>query len=225
MGRTKGSSSKRPHVEQEAIPENEEEDLTKTYEANFPILSHEEGAILTKIQFREILGCKYISNSLLNNLGMFDEIDKMLHQCGLKKFISMHEDTHVDLIIEFYTTLNVNASNSKILEFRLEGKKHQLTYAFMNRAFGFRKDGLCEPPSSFRLTEFWHYLTDLKTPFHTKKSKAMFIKDMKFWLLHKFLACVVFHRTEFNRVSAQELFLMWCIHNKKHVCWTYWIFN
>ena len=114
MGRTKGSSSKRPHVEEEAMPEPEEENLTKTYEANFPILSHEEGAILTKIQFREI------SNSLLNNVGMFDEIDRMLQQSGLKKFISMHEDTYVDLIIEFYTTLNVNATNSKILEFRLE---------------------------------------------------------------------------------------------------------
>ena len=47
MGRTKGSSSKRPHVDEEAMPEPEEENLTKTYEANFPILSHEEGAILT----------------------------------------------------------------------------------------------------------------------------------------------------------------------------------
>ena len=53
----------------------------------------------------------------------------------------------------------------------------------------------------------------------------MFIKDMRYWLLHKFLACVIFHKSEFNRVSAQELFLMWCVHNKKQVCWTYWIFN
>ena len=53
----------------------------------------------------------------------------------------------------------------------------------------------------------------------------MFIKDLKYWLLHKVLACVIFHKTEFNRVSAQELFLMWCIHNKKQVCWTYWMFN
>ena len=36
---------------------------------------------------------------------------------------------------------------------------------------------------------------------------------------------MVFHKSEFNRVSAQELFLMWCIHNKKQVCWNYWIFN
>ena len=72
MGRTKGSSSKRPHVEEEAIPENEEEDLTKTYEANFPILSHEEGARLTTIQFKEILGCKYIPSSLLEKIGMLE---------------------------------------------------------------------------------------------------------------------------------------------------------
>ena len=53
----------------------------------------------------------------------------------------------------------------------------------------------------------------------------MFIKDLNYWLLHKVLACVVFHKSEFNRVSIQELFLMWCIHNRKQVCWTYWIFH
>ena len=149
----------------------------------------------------------------------------MLNQCGLKKFVSMHEDTYVDLVTEFYTTLDVNATNSQILEFRLEGKKHQLTYSFMNRVFGFKKTGLCDPPSDFKLNEFWTYLTDLPTPFEPKKAKAMFIKDMNYWLLHKTLACVVFHKSESNRISVQEMFLMWCIHNKKQVCWTYWIFN
>ena len=95
----------------------------------------------------------------------------------------------------------------------------------MNRVFGFKKDGLCDPPSNFKLNEFWTFLTDLQTPFQPKKAKTMFIKDMKYWLLHKFLACVVFHKSESNRISAQEMFLMWCIYNKKQVCWTYWIFN
>ena len=40
----------------------------------------------------------------------------MLTQCGLKKFVAMHEDTYVDLITEFYTTLDVNESNSQILK-------------------------------------------------------------------------------------------------------------
>ena len=48
---------------------------------------------------------------------------------------------------------------------------------------------------------------------------------MKYWLLHKVLACVVFHKSESNRISTQEMFLMWCIHYKKPICWTYWIFN
>ena len=56
----------------------------------------------------------------------------------------------LDFLIEFYTTLEVNAKNSQILEFRMEGKPHQLTYSFMNRVFGFKKDGLYEPPSSYK---------------------------------------------------------------------------
>ena len=128
--------------------------------------------------------------------------DQLLNQCGLKKFVDMHEDTYIDLITEFYTTLDVNESNSRILEFRLEGKPHQLTYSFMNLVFGFKKDGLRVPPSNFKLNEFWTFLTDLQIPFQPKKAKVMFIKDMKHWLLHKVLACVVFHKSESNRISA-----------------------
>ena len=75
MGKTKGSSSKRPHVEEE---HQEEEDLSQTYKAKFPILTHEEGDKFTSIKFHEIIGCKYIPNSLLNNVGMLEEFDQML---------------------------------------------------------------------------------------------------------------------------------------------------
>ena len=113
MPKTRASSSKRPHIEESS--QEEEKNLNKTYKAKFLILSHAEGAKLTTIRFREILGCKYIPHSQLNNVGMFDVLDKMLNQCGLKKYVSMHEDTYVDLITEFYTTLDVNENNSQIL--------------------------------------------------------------------------------------------------------------
>ena len=100
-------------------------------------------------------------------------------------------------------------------------KNYQLTYYYMQRVFGFKKDGMCNMPKSFDVDEFWTFLTNLSPPFRPKKGKAIFIKDLKFWLLHKVLACVVFHKSEFNRVSAQKLFLIWFIHHKKQVCWTY----
>ena len=77
----------------------------------------------------------------------------------------MHEDTYVDLITKFYTTLDVNSTNSQILEFLMVGQKHQLIYSSMHRIFGFKKDGLCDPPLDFNLSRFWTFLTDLKTPF------------------------------------------------------------
>ena len=122
MPKTRASSSKRPHIEES--PQEEEKNLSKTYKAKFLILSHTEGTKLTTIRFREILSCKYIPNSLLKNMGMLQVFDQMLTQCGLKKFVAMHEDTYVDLITEFYTTLDVNESNSQILEFRMEEKQH-----------------------------------------------------------------------------------------------------
>ena len=60
MGKTKGSSSKRPHVEDE---HQEVEDLSQTYKTKFPILTNEEGNKFTSIKFHEIVGCKYIPPS------------------------------------------------------------------------------------------------------------------------------------------------------------------
>ena len=122
MVKTKASasSSKRPIVEEEPHHE-EEENLSKTYDANFLILSHEEGARLTTIQFREILGCKYIPSSLLEKIGMLEPFNQLLNQCGLLKFVSMHEPSYVDLVLKFYTSLDVNEKDSRILEFRMVG--------------------------------------------------------------------------------------------------------
>ena len=53
----------------------------------------------------------------------------------------MHEHTFVDLNMEFYTTSEVNANDSHILEFMMLEKPHQLTYSFMQRVFDFKKDG------------------------------------------------------------------------------------
>ena len=111
MGKTRASSSKRPQVEEEQH-QVEEENLSKTYKAKFLILTHEEGERLTTLRFREILGCKYIPNSLLNDVGMLESFNQLLTQCGLMKFVSMHEDTIIDLVTEFYTTLDVNDKNS-----------------------------------------------------------------------------------------------------------------
>ena len=152
MGRKKGdasrgSQSKRSIIEE--APPQEQKDLSHTFKAKFPIISNEEGDKFTILKFREIIGCKYIPNSLFNDVGMSDSFNELLTTSGLNKFVSMHEDVYVELITEFYTTLDVNANNSQIMEFRLLGNKHQLQYSFMQRVFGFKRDGLYNPPNTF----------------------------------------------------------------------------
>ena len=66
-----------------------------------------------------MVACKYIPTSLLQDIGMHNSFTQLLTNYGLKKFISMHEHTFVDLNIEFYTSLEVNANDLYILEFRM----------------------------------------------------------------------------------------------------------
>ena len=122
MCKTKGSSSSRPRRDDHDKEEPQVEDFQQTYKAKFLILSHDEGARFAKNKFREMVACKYIPTSLLNDVGMYDSFTQLLTNYGLKKFVSIHEHTFVDLNMEFYTSLDVNANNSHILEFRLLGK-------------------------------------------------------------------------------------------------------
>ena len=55
---------------------------------------------------------------------MNESFNQILTSCGLKKFMSMHEDTYIELITEFYTTLDVNSNNYQNMEFRMLGKPY-----------------------------------------------------------------------------------------------------
>ena len=59
----------------------------RIYQAKFSILSHEEGAWFTKNKFREMVACKYIPTSLLNDVGMYDSFTQLLTNYGLRKLL------------------------------------------------------------------------------------------------------------------------------------------
>ena len=146
MGRTKGFSSSRLRRDDHDEEEHQEENLSLTYQVRFSILSHIEGDRFTSLKFREIISYKYIPNSLLQDVGMYDSFNQLLINYGLKIFISMLEPIYIELTAKFYTSLEVNHNDSYILKFRLLGKNHQLTYSFMQRVFVFKMDGKCNMP-------------------------------------------------------------------------------
>ena len=119
----------------------------------------------------------------------------------------------------------LNETDKQALDFRMLGTNYQLHPNFMKNMFSFAKNGIRKMPSNFHAGHFWALLTDLPPYFNSKKGLAMFIKDHKFWILHKILTCLVFGKSEGNQVSTQELFLMWCIHEKKPIYWHYWVLN
>ena len=93
--------------------------MAPTYKAKFLIFSQEEDDRFTTLKFKEIISCKYIPSSLLQDVGMQDSFTYLLTFCGLQKFVSIHENTYVELITKFYTSLDVNSNDSHIL-----GKKY-----------------------------------------------------------------------------------------------------
>ena len=105
------------------------------------------------------------------------------------------------------------------------GNTYQLTPNFMKNMFGFAKDDVRKTSSDFSARHFWAFLTDLPPSFDTKKGSATFIKDHKYQLLYKILAYYIFGKSEGNMVSVQELFLIWCVHEKKPICWSHWLLN
>ena len=140
MGRNKANASRASSSTHEQ-PEDQEkaeeydyekgDNIAKTDGAPFPLLSMDEGARYIVLTNRDVVGCKYIPSKLLKDIQMLYSFKQLLTACGLKKFVSVHEPSYVDLVIEFYTSLDVNEKDSRILKFRMLGQNYQLTYSFM----------------------------------------------------------------------------------------------
>ena len=72
MGRTKASASRASTSTRPQEEEHEEEDLTKTYESQFPLLSYDEGARFITFKNKYVVSCKYIPFNLLEDINMHD---------------------------------------------------------------------------------------------------------------------------------------------------------
>ena len=105
---SRATTSAQPHEEEREEAEYDEVDITQTYGAPFPLLSTDEGARFIILKNRDVVGCKYIPSKLLEDIQMHDSFKQLLTACGLKKFVSMQKHAYTDLMIEFYTSLDVN---------------------------------------------------------------------------------------------------------------------
>lgn len=200
-------------------------DIASQFGAPFPIFTNEEGVRYVSLLDRSIVSCRFLNFSILDTLQIRTKIDGMLNKLGWTRFANTQFRTYRELVLEFYTTLHICDKGTTKLTCRLLGREFSIDYDVMSQAFGFPKGGLQSPPPQFRPDDMWNFLSGEDRFLGSTKTPNGLILDHSYLILHKFMCHAIFGKLEGNKVSRQELFLLWCLRANKKVSTTTFIFQ
>ena len=141
------------------------------------------------------------------------------------KFVSLPFHSYRTLMLEFFTTLNPIDDSHKKFAFRLGGSDYTLDNDLMFRIFRFSKGDVCDPPSKYHAKDFWAHLTGRKVLKDNYTHPNGLIIDPSYIIVHKFMRMAIFRKTESNKISHQELLMLWCMHTKTHISTTYFVLH
>ena len=205
-----------------AVVEEEPPDLASQFGASFPIYSAQEGKLFRIYNSKEIVVPRYFDFHSLEQLGIKDKIMTMSKKMGWDAFISCQYATYDDLTVEFYSTLQLDPNDSTVIRFRLRGSHCYLNDDVLSAIFRVPKGKEMTKHPSFNSAVFWKQLTGFEE-FNVHNAPNGLIRDHCLLLLHKFFSHTVFGKSESNKCSRQDLFLLWCVKNRKPVSLPYYI--
>ena len=200
-------------------------DISKDYDAFFPIYSEEEGKRFCSLVKRKFSLPKYFDDEILVGIEMKDFVNTLCERMGWKQLKLVQYEVFFELSIEFYTTLKIVDENLGLFSCRLFGKEYKFHYELISEIFCFSHGGICQPPPEFNMHKFWSEITGGDKLCDDQVMISGLIQSHACLLMHKFMAHTIFGKKDSTKVSHDELFLMWCMHTNTKVNSAYFVFR
>lgn len=110
---------------------------------------------------RKIISSKFMSQSTLEKMDFFEEVQSLLDRIGIFHFAFEPFPTYPSLVIEFLSTFTLRTQFIDYqnpfygMKFKLGGRNRFLTPQQFDAIFGFCQGGLDAPNSLWSPTNFW----------------------------------------------------------------------
>ncbi|KAJ9131079.1 hypothetical protein P3X46_033784, partial [Hevea brasiliensis] len=174
----------------------------------------------TRLHSRKISSTKYIDFSLLEQLGLQEEINGLLDSIGWTKFTQLQFSAYKDTTLEFLGSFKANLwptdrEDRGRIEFRLLGVDRVMNMDEFNAIFSFDSTGRQEIPRNYMLynnINFWDSIAPNTEPYNSSKSKSTGIASSALRYMHQFAAHTIMGCGDsLGVVNTSELFFLWCM--------------
>ena len=158
---------------------------------------------------------------LLDSFGL-KKVRKMLQREPWCNVVCPRVPTYPHLTSEFLSTVRMKAESVGPIQFKMAGRRFDMSLDRLDRAFG------CEPGGStfiddMEVKDFWKSVTVPNSRWlGSGKVKCSSYRSIDFKVIHKLVANSLFPRSDSTeKVNNQDLVVLWAILRNKHVSIAY----
>ncbi|GER37371.1 cortactin-binding protein 2 [Striga asiatica] len=145
-----------------------------------------------------------------------EDVKRYLSLLGLTVFENIVQETFPKLTLEFFSTVAMH-DNGKYLTALLKGKECKVTDAILNGLFEFGTEEAARySPMGWKADPYWPLISPC-TSFKKTGNSSRCITDAALGIVHKYLCHMIFGKRESNKVSEQQVFILWSIAQGKPV--------
>ncbi|GER41997.1 integrin alpha FG-GAP repeat containing 3 [Striga asiatica] len=134
-----------------------------------------------------------------DELEISDDILRYIRLLDLEEFEDTEAYAYRYLTLEFFSTV-AKHENGKYLTARLKGTKYKITTS----------------PMGFKVDPHWAVISPCETYKKLGPSSGL-INDLAHVVIHKYISQMIFGKKELNKVSEQQVFILWSISHDKPV--------
>ncbi|WCJ21165.1 hypothetical protein M5689_003342 [Euphorbia peplus] len=196
----------------------------------------------SRIRYKVLKGFAFIPARVidwnsLQVLGLDDEIPTLLQGAGLLEFSEINEIAFRECTLEFLSTFKIDAAikdpaDSKKYKFRLMGIDMSISLNSLNVYLGVVSSKDVVKPEfqsrlrdfdpKFKAKSFWTELTGQKE-YNASDSKSTFLQTHSMRFIQRYLASSLFARYSQSNMPKNDLFVVWCMLNKKPINVGHWL--
>ncbi|GER46850.1 alpha-fetoprotein [Striga asiatica] len=197
--------------------EDETTPLARTHGIPFLVFNDSEVAAYKRLAAHTMPNPRAIEWATMKALHIDERVRSYLKVLNLEKYATRDNFTAFrTLTLECFSTIEMH-DNGNYLTCRLDGKEVKITDKVLCDIYGLKTTGARKKPGDFQTDRHWASFSPCKT-FHKIGPSAGLIKELPIAVVHKFLPYHIFEKKEANKVSEQEVFVLWAMCEKKPIC-------
>ncbi|CAA0837940.1 Unknown protein, partial [Striga hermonthica] len=197
-------------------PPTDNRSLAQQHGVPFDVQSMDEVMAYKRLAGKPLAAPRTLDWDYFETLGIKDDLSRYITLLDLVEFEDMEQYTYRNLTLEFFSTVSMH-DNGKYLTARLKGQQYKVTDEVLRDIFKFKASiGTRHSPMGWKADPYWPTISKCEK-FKRAGASSGLLSDVAHAVIHKYISHMIFAKKESNKVSEQQVFIIWSISRDKSV--------